>query len=36
MVQSNVPEEQADDTEQGWVDWYWEPLKTYFSEQSKT
>ena len=36
MVQSNVPEEQADDTEQGWVDWYWDPLKVYFSGQSKT
>ncbi|HUK84687.1 MAG TPA: SRPBCC domain-containing protein [Candidatus Acidoferrum sp.] len=35
MVHSNVPEEQADDTADGWTEWYWDPLKKYFSEKSK-
>ena len=33
MVHSNVPEELADDTADGWTEWYWDPLKKYFSEQ---
>jgi uncharacterized protein YndB with AHSA1/START domain len=36
MVHSNVPEEQADETADGWKEWYWDPLKKYFSEQSKS
>jgi uncharacterized protein YndB with AHSA1/START domain len=35
MVQSDVPEEQADETAEGWIEWYWNPLKNYFSKQSK-
>jgi activator of HSP90 ATPase len=35
MVHSNVPEEQADDTAEGWTEYYWDPLKKYFNEQSK-
>jgi uncharacterized protein YndB with AHSA1/START domain len=35
MVQSDVPEEQADETAVGWIEWYWNPLKKYFSKQSK-
>jgi activator of HSP90 ATPase len=35
MVHSNVPEEQADDTAEGWTEWYWEPLKEYFSKPKK-
>jgi len=35
MVHSNVPEEIADDAADGWIEWYWNPLKKYFSEQSK-
>lgn len=31
MVHSNVPAEQADSYRQGWIDYYWEPLKAYFS-----
>lgn len=31
MVHSNVPAEQADAYRQGWFDYYWEPLKAYFS-----
>lgn len=30
LVHSNVPAEQADSYRQGWVDYYWEPLKKYF------
>jgi activator of HSP90 ATPase len=36
MVHSGVPEEQADETADGWVEWYWEPLKKYFSKKQKT
>ena len=36
MVHSNVPEELADEAADGWVEWYWDPLKKYFSEQSKS
>ena len=35
MVQSNVPEEQADETADGWIEWYWNPLKEYFSGKAK-
>lgn len=35
MVHSDVPEEQAQDTAEGWVEWYWNPLKEYFSKQAK-
>lgn len=31
MVHSKVPAEQADAYRQGWIDYYWEPLKAYFS-----
>jgi len=31
MVHSNVPAEQADAYRQGWIDFYWEPLKAYFT-----
>jgi hypothetical protein len=32
MIHSGVPEEQADDLKQGWIDFYWEPLKNYFKK----
>jgi activator of HSP90 ATPase len=32
MIHSNVPAEQADDIKQGWIDFYWNPLKKYFSK----
>jgi uncharacterized protein YndB with AHSA1/START domain len=35
MVHSNVPKEQADEVAEGWVEFYWNPLKEYFSSQSK-
>jgi activator of HSP90 ATPase len=31
MVHSNVPAEQADRYRQGWIDYYWTPMKAYFS-----
>ena len=34
MVHSGVPAEQADETAEGWTEWYWEPLKKYFSKQT--
>lgn len=33
MVHSNVPADQADSLRQGWVDYYWEPLKDYFGKR---
>lgn len=30
MVHSNVPPGQADSLRQGWIDYYWTPLKNYF------
>ena len=35
MVHSNVPKEQADEIEQGWTEFYWEPLKKYFKKDQK-
>jgi hypothetical protein len=35
MVHSDVPEEQADEASEGWTEWYWDPLKKYFSKKSK-
>lgn len=32
MVHSNVPKEQAGEVEQGWVEFYWNPLKEYFDK----
>jgi activator of HSP90 ATPase len=34
MVQSNVPKEQADEVADGWVEYYWNPLKEYFKKQA--
>jgi len=31
MIHSSVPEEQADDLAEGWNEFYWKPLKEYFS-----
>lgn len=32
MVHSNVPAEQADSYRQGWIDFYWKPLKSHFEK----
>ena len=34
MVHSNVPENLKADLAQGWNDFYWEPLQTYFEKQT--
>jgi hypothetical protein len=33
LVHSEVPESQAAAYRQGWVDYYWTPLKEYFSKE---
>jgi len=35
MVHSKVPEEQADYYAEGWKEFYWDPLKEYFTEKAK-
>ena len=32
IIQSNIPEGQADDYKQGWQDFYFKPMKDYFSK----
>jgi activator of HSP90 ATPase len=36
MVHSNVPASQAAGYRQGWIDYYWKPLKAYFARKSET
>ncbi len=33
MVHQNVPAEQASSYRQGWIDFYWKPLKKYFKNE---
>lgn len=33
LVQSDVPKSLANDIKMGWTDFYWEPLKEYFSKK---
>ncbi len=35
LVQSNVPSEQAEDIAEGWLEFYWDPMKKYFKKLSK-
>ena len=32
MVHSNIPTEQEQELKQGWIDFYWKPLKIYFEK----
>ena len=32
MVHSNVPSSQAESYRQGWIDYYWAPMKEYFAK----
>jgi activator of HSP90 ATPase len=32
MVHSNIPIEQEEELKQGWIDYYWNPLKSYFEK----
>jgi activator of HSP90 ATPase len=34
MVHQNVPAEQASSYRQGWIDFYWKPLKKYFKKKT--
>jgi activator of HSP90 ATPase len=34
MVHSNVPTVQADDLAEGWTEFYWKPLKKYFTKRA--
>lgn len=34
IIHSNIPEGQADDYKQGWQDFYFKPMKSYFDKQS--
>ncbi len=36
MVHSDVPESQAEDYRQGWIDDYWDLLKEYFQKKKKS
>ena len=36
MEHSNVPFTKESDLRQGWIDFYWKPLKHYFEEQKKS
>jgi activator of HSP90 ATPase len=31
LVHSNVPPEQVESYRQGWIDYYWDPMKEYFA-----
>jgi uncharacterized protein YndB with AHSA1/START domain len=35
MVHSNVPASQAEGYRQGWVDYYWTPLSTFFEQSAE-
>ena len=35
LVQHDVPEKQASEIAQGWIDFYWEPLKDYFQKRKR-
>jgi activator of HSP90 ATPase len=35
MVHSNVPLELKEELAEGWVEFYWNPLKAYFKKQEK-
>jgi activator of HSP90 ATPase len=36
MIHSNVPAEQAYDLAEGWNEFYWKPLKEYFTKRART
>jgi activator of HSP90 ATPase len=33
MVHSNIPTNQEEELKQGWINYYWKPLKTYFEKR---
>ena len=32
LVQKNVPDEKADDIDEGWHEYYWKPMNEYFAK----
>jgi len=36
MVHSDIPVNQEADLRQGWIDFYWKPLKDYFEKPKKS
>ena len=36
MVHSEIPEDQAEEYKQGWIDNYWDPLKEYFQKLKRS
>jgi activator of HSP90 ATPase len=36
MMHSGVPKVQAGEVEQGWIEFYWNPLKEYFNKELST
>jgi activator of HSP90 ATPase len=35
LVHTNIPEGQAEEYKQGWIDYYFEPMKKYFAAKKK-
>ena len=35
MVQTDIPKSHVDEFADGWMEWYWKPLKEYFSKKKK-
>ena len=35
MLLSDVPEEQAEEVLEGWIEYFWDPYKKYFNEKTK-
>jgi activator of HSP90 ATPase len=33
MIHSDIPIDQEEDLKQGWIDYYWKPLKKYFEKK---
>jgi activator of HSP90 ATPase len=33
MVHSDIPTDQEEELKQGWIDYYWKPLKNYFEKR---
>jgi len=35
MVQGKIPTSQAEELKEGWIEFYWEPLRNYFAKETK-
>jgi activator of HSP90 ATPase len=36
MVHSGIPADQEEELKQGWIDYYWKPLKNYFEKRRRS